>query len=934
MPPIPKLFSAQQSQLQRLADSAPMILWGSDTAHAITSLNPAALALVDGLDGLDITAWLHMIYPEDAAQARETIGSALADNTEYQVEYRLARSDGSVRWMMGSGAPRFTANGEFAGFTGAILDVTDRHAALARLTESEATYRLIADHSSDLIGHYAAGGVYVYVSPSAREIHGYEPGELLGQNVYDYIHPDDQARIQAELSRQLQTGEESRLVELRLRHKAGHYVWLGSKAQVARDPVTGAHSSTVVISRDITAQREAKAELNAQKERFRSLATLSSDWYWETDEHGVLTFVSDGIRTKTGLEPDDLIGKSRLDMAAGSDQPGVIAFQTRFERREPFRDIVICMLNPARKALQHTRLSGEPMFDGDIFKGYRGVSSDITLERGRTEQLARLAFENHAIVEDSPDMFLILDEQRRIVRFNRSVCAIIGYTPDELIGASYIGFVLPSDREYLHAVMDHSLHTSEAVRDFVSRCTHKNGSLVHISWTVRWAADGRQVYCTGRDVTERLQIHAALQQSNAQLNMVLESIGDGFFAVDRGWRITYANEIAATAFSLNRDTLIGTRLWSALPDISNTPFLSYYQRAMDHGEQASFESYDAARKSWSEVRLYPHADGISVFFHDITRKREAEKAVWLSEQRFREVIEMTPSAYLLADAGSMLVDVNPAMCALSGYSEKELIGRHTSTLFPKNPFPHGDKPGAAARLQSIESELRHKLGHSVFVLINANFRRDDEGKRTSTTAFLVDITARKMAEVQTREMALHDALTGLPNRMYLDEHLPELLCHAAREQVSAVMLIDLDRFKQVNDTMGHAAGDALLREIAARLRLHTRQNDLVARLGGDEFIVIAACSDGVRSAATVARALVDAIAAPVTIDGSQVTVGASIGISMFPADGASREPLFRKADAAMYRVKEGGRNGYGFSEPGYDAVRVDAGTRPAPRSRR
>jgi diguanylate cyclase (GGDEF)-like protein/PAS domain S-box-containing protein len=278
------------------------------------------------------------------------------------------------------------------------------------------------------------------------------------------------------------------------------------------------------------------------------------------------------------------------------------------------------------------------------------------------------------------------------------------------------------------------------------------------------------------------------------------------------------------------------------------------------------------------------------------------------------------------------------MCALSGYSEKELIGRHTATLFPKNPFPHADRAGAETRLQSIESELRHKLGHTVVVLINANLRRDDAGDKTSTTAFLSDITARKHAEVQTREMALHDALTALPNRLYLDEYLPEILCHAAREQVSAIMLIDLDRFKEVNDTMGHAAGDTVLREMAARLRQHTRQNDLVARLGGDEFVVIAACADGVRSAETIARALVAAIAAPVLIDGRQVTVGASIGIAMFPADGSTREPLFRKADAAMYRVKGGGRNGYRFhgdlDEPGYDGARPGAGMVPARRGGR
>lgn len=185
---------------------------------------------------------------------------------------------------------------------------------------------------------------------------------------------------------------------------------------------------------------------------------------------------------------------------------------------------------------------------------------------------------------------------------------------------------------------------------------------------------------------------------------------------------------------------------------------------------------------------------------------------------------------------------------------------------------------------------------------------------------LDDITDRQKAQAEIAHMARHDGLTGLPNRMLFNERLAAALLRLSRGDRVGVFLIDLDRFKPVNDTMGHSAGDALLKEIAARLSHFVREGDTVARLGGDEFAVIQAGNGlTVADATTLAERLLEAVAVPFAINGQDVGVGASIGISFAPEDGSEAESLLRKADIAMYRAKADGRGAYRFFEAGMDA---------------
>ena len=523
------------------------------------------------------------------------------------------------------------------------------------------------------------------------------------------------------------------------------------------------------------------------------------------------------------------------------------------------------------------------------------------------------AADYNAHIEHAFELMVVLDAGGRIVRANAAAGDILGYAPDELAGLPVRNLLYPDEHAALAAIAA-DVAAGRPCRERELRWRRKDGQAIYLSLSARWSPDARLVYASARDVTAHRAAREELKRSRERMNAMLESIGDAFFAIDRDWRIIYANRKAGAFIGADVEPNIGRHLLDVAPALEGTENVGYYRRAMDSGEPCFYEVYWEPSATWLEARIYPTADGLSVYFHDITAKRHAADAVRKSEQRFREVIEMTPAGYVLASADRRVLDVNPALCCLSGHTRDALVGRPLDDLFVAFPWHSLGAHGADAHVEGVEAILRHAQGGHVHVLFNGSVRRDAAGNVASVTGLMSDITGRKQAESRLRELATHDTLTGLPNRALLQERVQRMLDACPHGRTVAVMFLDLDRFKEVNDSFGHELGDALLCEVAARLRKVMRPGDVIARLGGDEFVVAAECA-GAQDAGVIAAKLLDALALPVRVGGQEVTAGGSIGISMFPHDAGTRELLFQTADTAMYGAKRAGRNRYRFFEP-------------------
>jgi diguanylate cyclase (GGDEF)-like protein/PAS domain S-box-containing protein len=321
------------------------------------------------------------------------------------------------------------------------------------------------------------------------------------------------------------------------------------------------------------------------------------------------------------------------------------------------------------------------------------------------------------------------------------------------------------------------------------------------------------------------------------------------------------------------------------------------------GEEAAVEVMQRGARDYVVkdrlARLGPVVERVLVGAEERREKEATERALRDLQQRFHAVVHTAMDAVITVDAYGIIETVNPAAERLFGYAAAEVVGRHVDTLLTE---PYGDELGP-----HFERTGRHKHG-TTFPLEISLSETELAGRRIYTW-IARDVRERKAFEARLAEQALRDPLTGLANRTLLVDRIATTQSRASRRHASAALLfLDLDRFKVINDRYGHAAGDEVLRVVAKRLSALVRPADTIARLGGDEFVVLCEDIDGVAGAEQIATRIASALQSPVLVSGSDVVVSASIGIAVIDDPTLDADMLLRDADAAMYHAKERGRD--------------------------
>lgn len=299
-----------------------------------------------------------------------------------------------------------------------------------------------------------------------------------------------------------------------------------------------------------------------------------------------------------------------------------------------------------------------------------------------------------------------------------------------------------------------------------------------------------------------------------------------------------------------------------------------------------------------------------------------QKSAWgvkagLEIQLAATVFDASSDAIIITDSDNSIISVNAAFCEITGYSAQDVIGQTPEIL---NSGRHDIGFYHAMWRDLLETGRwsgevwnRRKNGEIFAELLTINAVRNYRGEISHYVSIFADITEHKQTEEHMRHLAHYDALTNLPNRTLFNDRLGQALINAQRDNgKAAVMFLDLDRFKNINDTLGHGIGDLLLQEVAVRLTGCVRQGDTVSRLGGDEFVVLLPELNDEKDARLVAQKLLNAAVFPMVLEGRELHISASIGISYYPMDGANAETLMKNADVAMYRAKEEGRNNFQF----------------------
>jgi diguanylate cyclase (GGDEF)-like protein/PAS domain S-box-containing protein len=285
---------------------------------------------------------------------------------------------------------------------------------------------------------------------------------------------------------------------------------------------------------------------------------------------------------------------------------------------------------------------------------------------------------------------------------------------------------------------------------------------------------------------------------------------------------------------------------------------------------------------------------------------------------YQDLYLNTPMMMHSIDADGVLLSVSDFWLERLDYNRDEVVGKKLTEFFTAKSkdfaeetiLPHFFESGSVI---DIPYQMTKKNGEIIDVLISAKSVRDEHGKFLYSMAGIIDVTERKKVEEEVQRLAHYDSLTGLSNRFLLQERLQHALVQAQREDREVgVLFVDLDRFKWVNDTLGHACGDQLLKQVAKTLKRFVRQGDTVARIGGDEFVIVLYGFDSDEEPPHFAQRFLEALSQPVSLDGVEVFNSASIGIAIYPMDGKDVDTLLRHADTAMYAAKEHGRNTYQF----------------------
>jgi diguanylate cyclase (GGDEF)-like protein/PAS domain S-box-containing protein len=607
-------------------------------------------------------------------------------------------------------------------------------------------------------------------------------------------------------------------------------------------------------------RQQALVAQSQSEERFRNLIQLSANWYWEEDAEFRFTFLSREADWKPGYESSRNLGLTRRQIK-GVDQTSAdwAAHEATCRAHLPFKNFVYRRF-AEDGSVRWIETSGEPRFDGaGRFLGYRGVGSDVTQRKLEERELLR-----------QKDFYAALSQTNRAI--------IHSHEPQELFD------------EVCRVAVEHGHF-----------CLAWIGLIDDAGWIIPRAMQGPV-----SEVYQRMRV-----------------------SIDPG--IPEGRGFAGAAVRENRPYIVNDFLaeprvapWKEQARVAGVKSLATFPLHREgkcvgvinlHGDEIGFFSEELV------ALLNEMAANISFALSNMQREAEREAAIQAldaSEQRFRQLAANVPEVFWIAEPHpDRLTYVSPAYEKIFGTSVARVLENPASWVNAVHPDDR-ERMDASLKLAfqgGLDQEFRIvRPDGEVRWLHNRSFPvKDASGRVTLITGLTEDITARKVDEERLQNLAHYDSLTQLPNRTLFYDRLQQTILHARREKrLAAVIFVDLDHFKHVNDTLGHAAGDRLLLQVARRLQDAIRTEDTVGRLGGDEFAVILSSLAVAGDAGMVTQKLIATLEEPFMLESREMFVTASAGVTLYPDDGVDADVLLKNADVAMYRAKELGRNAYQF----------------------
>jgi diguanylate cyclase (GGDEF)-like protein/PAS domain S-box-containing protein len=579
-------------------------------------------------------------------------------------------------------------------------------------------------------------------------------------------------------------------------------------------------------------------------------------------------------------------------------------------------------------AKQWLHVKAVPHFDpaGAVI-GMYVVSHDVTDIKQAQHEAAAREEELRFFADNIPEAIAYVDLERGCTFVNNVFLQSRGFTREFALGRFPEAAYSPEVYDEIKPYLERAMRGEESSYERFFRVPGGADRWVRVRLSPRRDANGKVVgyYAVSTDIHEIKLAQAEIEDKERQLRQVIDSIPTPMCYVDDATRYRYVNDAFIEYIGRPAAQIVGETVRNVLGE-DRWVLMEPYLERVRQGESLSVERlvrFANGKSRWMTVRLTPRiVNGEYLGYYATTSDIHEQKVVEEKLRRAHTILsahfDNTPLAVIEWDTDLRIVRWSGQADSIFGWSAPDMLGRTFSAW--RHVYEDDEPVASRMILDLMEGRTRHatlrhrnyrKDGSVIWVEWHNSALHDANGRVISILSLAQDVSSRIQAEERLQYMATHDGLTGLPNSVLLHDRLEGALARArrARHRVG-VMFLDLDHFKDVNDTLGHRVGDLLLKELARRIRAALRESDLLARISGDEFVVVLEDLTDEGAPERVARMILEEVRRPFQVEGNEIHVSGSLGLALHPDDGADAETLLKNADAAMYHAKELGRNGF------------------------
>ncbi len=869
----------------------------------------------------DIGSWSERIHPQDRQRVVHGIHALIDSGGQtWSDEYRFRRRDGTCASILDRGFVIRDRDARAVRMIGAMQDITARKETENALREAEDRYRRLVELSPEpVLVHQDFK--YVYLNRAAVALLGATgPEQLLGRPVLDFVHPDFREISRERINRQIAEGKPAPLMDQ-------VYVRLdGSTVEVEVSSAPFAYRgrpAVQVIARDTSGRKRAERTLAELQDRYRQLVELSPDSI-HIHQDGRFVFVNSACVRLFGAEaPEQLLGRSLLDFIH-PDQRDTVRERMRVQYQE--KKNIPGMVQKLLR-LDGTVVDVEVKSAPFTFEGRPAVQTvvrDIS-ERIRAEESLR---QFRAAMDLSPELILLIDRaSMRFVDVNDTACRLLGYSRAELLELGPQD-VAPFSREQLADAYDHVISGEAGGSTLEMQHHRRDGTLLPVELVRRAVPtrDGHIIVVIARDMTERNRVDAELRSSNERFQQITENIREVFWITDpQKSQMLYISPAYGDIWQRSCESLYaspGTWLDAIHDDDRERVRTAITQRQLQgtYDEEYRIVRPDGSIR-WIHDKAFPLRDQDERVYRvvgvaeDISDRKRAEDQFRKAAEQTRNILSSITDAFFAVDEDWRFTYLNATAEQLLHRRADHLLGRNIWEEFPEAR----ESTFGTRYLKAVADQVPVEF-EEYYPPLQTWFEVHAYPHENGLSVYFRDVTERKRTEERLSYLAQYDTLTGLPNRTLFRDRLERAVVRARRDgNLVAVMFLDLDRFKDINDNLGHSVGDEILVQVAARFKEHLRDIDTISRLAGDEFTFLIEGTSRVEQVTAVADKILKIFVQPMNAAGHEVYVTASIGIALSAAGVESADNLLKNADIAMYHAKQEGRNNHQLYS---DAIRA------------